>query len=245
MTKRFEKRDRYDLKDPYGPGQPEYEFKLQVDGKKYTVETKDGKKILQYTRQSKTKVLSDDNNYNSDPYYNLLLQADMKGDYVFEYNVESQELTVEHPAYQPEASYIVGDFSDGATGTDALPKDGGAGYDWTEEKGIKFDNNNTAEICFNGTCKKWGFKIKINGIWYGDAGLVIDKDGTYTLSNTYAFQSETNCAIQTSGVNGCYTFTYEDNGDGTIDLTVGFRGETQRPTLSTQWDCRLRRLHLQ
>ena len=230
LTKHFNKRDRYDMTDPYGPGQPKYEFKLQVNGTKYTVKTENGKKILQYTRQSKTKVLSDGNNYNSDPYYNLLLQADISGDYVFEYNVESQELTVEHPAYQPEASYIVGDFSDGATGTDALPKDGGAGYDWTEEHGIKFDNDNTAEICFNGTGKTWEFKIKINGVWYGAKDLVITKDGTYTLTDDYAFQSETNCAIQTSGVNGCYTFTYEDNGDGTIDLTVGFPKQSENPT---------------
>ena len=230
LTRPFEKRDHYDMTDPNGPGQPEYEFKLQVDGKKYTVKTENGKKILQYTRQSKTKVLSDGTNYNSAPYYNLLLQADISGDYVFEYNVESQELTVEHPAYQPEASFIVGDFSDGQTGTDALPKDGGAGHDWTEEHGIKFNNDNTAEICFNGTGKKWEFKIKINGIWYGAEGLVIEADGTYTLSNTYAFQSETNCAIQTSGVNGCYTFTYEDNGDGTIDLTVGFPKQSENPT---------------
>ncbi len=229
LTKHFNKRDRYDMTDPNGPGQPEYEFKLQVNGTKYTVETKDGKKILQYTRQSKTKVLSDGYNYNSDPYYNLLLQADTSGNYVFEYNVESQELTVEHPAYLPEASYIVGDFSDGQTGTDALPKDGGAGHDWTEKHGIKF-NGNTAEICFNGTGKKWEFKIKINGIWYGAAGLVIEADGTYKLSNTYAFQSETNCAIQTSGVNGCYTFTYTDNGDGTINLTVGFPKQSENPT---------------
>ncbi len=226
LTRRFEKRDRYDMTDPNGPGQPEYEFKLQVNGTKYTVKTENGKKILQYTRQSKTKVLSDGTNYNSDPYYNLLLQADISG----EYNVESQELTIEHPAYQQEASYIVGDFSDGATGTDPLPKDGGAGYDWTEEKGIKFNNDNTAVICFNGTGKKWEFKIKINGIWYGAEGLVIEADGTYTLSNTYAFQSETNCAIQTSGVNGCYTFTYTDNGDGTIDLTVGFPKQSENPT---------------
>ena len=32
---------------------------------------------------------------------------------------------------------------------------------------------------------------------------------------------------------------------GLTDLTVGFQGEMQRPTCSTQWDCRLRRLHLQ
>ena len=229
LTKRFEKRDRYDMTDQNGPGQPEYEFKLQVDGTKYTVKTENGKKILQYTRQSKTKVLSDGTNYNSDPYYNLLLQADISGDYVFEYNVETEERTVEHPAYLPEASYIVGDFSDGQTGTDALPKDGGAGHDWTEEHGEKFENN-TVTICFDGTGKKWEFKIKINGIWYGAEGLVIDKDGTYTLSNTYAFQPETNCAIQTSGVNGCYTFTYEDNGDGTIDLTVGFPKQSENPT---------------
>ncbi len=230
LTRPFEKRDRYDMTDQNGPGQPEYEFKLQVNGTKYTVKTENGKKILQYTRQSKTKVLSDGNNYNSDPYYNLLLQADISGDYVFEYNVESQELTVEHPAYQSEASYIVGDFSDGQTGTDALPKDGGAGYDWTEEKGIKFNNDNTAVICFNGTGKKWEFKIKINGIWYGAEGLVIEADGTYTLSNTYAFQSETNCAIQTSGVNGCYTFSYTEKGNGEIELTVGFPKQSENPT---------------
>ena len=223
LTKHFDARDRHQTTTQ---SQAEYEFKLQVDGKKYTVETKNGKKILQYTRQSKTKVLSDGTNYNSDPYYNLLLQADISGN---EYNVESQELTVEHPAYLPEASFIVGDFSDGQTGTDALPKDGGAGYDWTEEHGEKFGNN-TVTICFDGTGKKWKFKIKINGIWYGAAGLVIEADGTYTLSNTYAFQSETNCAIQTSGVNGCYTFTYEDNGDGTIDLTVGFPKQSENPT---------------
>ena len=234
LTKHFDARDRHQTTIQ---SQPEYEFKLQVDGVKYTVEdntdpnTKEKyKKILQYTRQSKTKVLSDGTNYNSDPYYNRLLQADISGDYVFEYNVESKELTVEHPAYLPEASFIVGDFSDGQTGTDALPKDGGAGHDWTEEHGIKFNNDNTAEICFNGTGKKWEFKIKINGIWYGAEGLVIEADGTYTLSNTYAFQSETNCAIQTSGVNGCYTFTYEDNGDGTIDLTVGFPKQSENPT---------------
>ena len=65
LTKHFNKRDRYDMRDPYGPGQPEYEFKLQVNGTKYTVKTEDGKKILQYTRQSKTKVLSAGKWYNT------------------------------------------------------------------------------------------------------------------------------------------------------------------------------------
>ena len=234
LTKRFDARDRHQTTIQ---SQPEYEFKLQVDGVKYTVEdntdpnTKEKyKKILQYTRQSKTKKLSDGTAYDSDPYYNLLLQADFTGYYVFTYNVSTQELTVEHPTYTPEASYIVGDFSDGAEGTDALPKDRGDGHDWTEEKGIKFDNDNTAEICFNGTGKTWEFKIKINGVWYGAKDLVITKDGTYTLTDDYAFQSETSCAIQTSGVNGCYTFTYKDNGDGTIDLTVGFPKQSENPT---------------
>lgn len=226
LTKHFDARDRHQTTTQ---SQAEYEFKLQVDGTKYTVETKDGKKILQYTRQSKTKVLSDGTNYNSDPYYNLLLQADISGNYVFEYNVESQELTVEHPAYLPEASYIVGDFSDGQTGTDALPKDDGAGHDWTEEHGIKF-NGNTAEICFNGTGKTWEFKIKINGVWYGAKDLVITKDGTYTLTDDYAFQSERNAFITASGVNGCYTFSYTEKGNGEIELTVGYPKQSENPT---------------
>ena len=226
LTKHFDARDRHQTTTQ---SQAEYEFKLQVDGTKYTVKTEDGKKILQYTRQSKTKILNDGTAYDSEPYYNLLLQADISGDYVFEYNVESQELTVEHPAYLPEAAYIVGDFSDGQTGTDALPKDDGAGHDWTEEHGIKF-NGNTAEICFNGTGKTWEFKIKINGVWYGAKDLVITKDGTYTLTDDYAFQSERNAFITASGVNGCYTFSYTEKGNGEIELTVGYPKQSENPT---------------
>ena len=226
LTKHFDARDRHQTTQ----SQAEYEFKLQVDGTKYTVEGNGNAKVLQYTRQSQTKKENDGTNYTSDPYYNLLLQADMTGDYTFTYNSTTKELTVTHPAYTPEAAYVVGDFSDGQTGTDALPKDEGAGYDWTEEKGIKFDNDNTAEICFNGTGKKWEFKIKINGVWYGAKDLLITGDGKYTLTDDYAFQSETNCAIQTSGVNGCYTFSYTEKGNGEIELTVGFPKQSENPT---------------
>ena len=232
LTKHFEARDRHQTTTQ---SQAEYEFKLNVDGTNYTVEgntdyTQADKKILQYTRQSTTKVVSDGTNYQSAPYHNLLLQADMTGDYLFTYNAETKELTVTHPTYTPEASFIVGDFSDGTTGTDALPKDGGVGHDWTEEYGEKFSNDNSATICFNGTNQTWEFNIKINGVWYGSTDLVITESGTYTLTNEYAYQSERNCAITTNGVNGCYDFSWIDNGDGTINLTVGYPEPNNYPT---------------
>lgn len=232
LTKHFEARDRHQTTTQ---SQAEYEFKLNVDGTNYTVEgntdyTQADKKILQYTRQSTTKVVSDGTNYQSDPYHNLLLQADMTGDYIFTYNAETKELTVTHPTYTPEASFIVGDFSDGATGTDALRKDGGAGHDWTEAYGQQFSNDNSATICFNGTNQTWEFKIKINGVWYGLKDLVITESGTYTLTNEYAYQSERNCAITTNGVNGCYEFSWIDKGNGTIDLTVGYPEPNNYPT---------------
>ena len=226
LTKRFDARDRHQTTTQ---SQAEYEFKLQVDGTKYTVEGNGNAKVLQYTRQSQTKKVNDGTNYTSDPYYNLLLQADMTGYYTFTYNSTTKELTVTHPAYTPEAAYIVGDFSDGQTGTDALPKDDGAGHDWTEEHGIKF-NGNTAKICFNGTGKTWEFKIKINGVWYGAKDLVITGDGTYTLTDDYAFQSERNAFITASGVNGCYTFSYTEKGNGEIELTVGYPKQSENPT---------------
>lgn len=216
LTKHFDKRERYNATDA---SQAEWEFKLLVDGTKYTVEGNGAAKVLQYTRQNKTKVLSDSHAYNSDPYYNLLLQADQTGDYVFTYNANTKELTVTHPEYSPAASYIVGDFSDGQPGTDAMPKDEGAGKDWTEEYGIRIDNN--SKVCFpNGA--SWNFKIKINGIWYGAENLVISESGTYILSNEYADAGQRNCAIQTS-VSGCYDISYEpgDNA-GEIKLTVTY-----------------------
>ena len=216
LTKHFDKRERYNATDA---SQAEWEFKLLVDGTKYTVEGVGAAKVLQYTRQNTTKVLNDSYAYNSDPYYNLLLQADQTGDYVFTYNANTKELIVTHPEYSPAASYIVGDFSDKATGTDAMPKDGGAGKDWTEEYGVRIDNN--SQVCFpNGA--SWYFKIKINGIWYGAENLVISESGTYILSNDYADAGQRNCAIQTS-VSGCYDISYEpgDNA-GEIKLTVTY-----------------------
>ena len=232
LTKQFDARDRHQTTTQ---SQAEYEFKLNVDGTNYTVEgntdyTQADKKILQYTRQSTTKVVSDGTNYQSDPYHNLLLQTDMTGDYIFTYNAETKELTVTHPTYTPEASFIVGDFSDGATGTDALPKDGGAGHDWTEAYGQQFGDGNSTTICFNGTNQTWEFKIKINGVWYGLKDLVITESGTYTLTTEYAYQSERNCAITTNGVNGCYEFSWIDKGNGTIDLTVGYPEPNNYPT---------------
>ena len=83
LTKHFDARDRHQTTTQ---SQAEYEFKLQVDGTKYTVEGNGNAKVLQYTRQSQTKKVNDGTNYTSDPYYNLLLQADMTGDYTFTYN---------------------------------------------------------------------------------------------------------------------------------------------------------------
>ena len=213
LTKHFDKREKYNATDA---SQAEWEFKLLVDGTKYTVEGDGAAKVLQYTRQNTTKVLSDGYPYGSDP-YNLLLQADQTGDYVFTYNANTKVLTVTHPEYSPSASYIVGDFSDGDEGTDATPKDGGAGKDWTEMYGVRIDNN--SKVCFpNGA--SWNFKIKINGIWYGAENLVISESGTYILSDDYADAGQRNCAILTS-VSGCYDISYEpgDNA-GEIKLTV-------------------------
>ena len=214
LTKHFDKRERYNATDA---SQAEWEFKLLVDGTKYTVEGDGAAKVLQYTRQNTTKVLSDGHPYGSDPYYNLLLQADQTGYYEFTYNANTQVLTVTHPEYSPSASYIVGDFSDGDNGTDATPKDGGAGKDWTEQYGVRIDNN--SQVCFpNGA--SWNFKIKIDGIWYGAENLVISESGTYILSDDYADAGQRNCAIQTS-VSGCYDISYKpgDNA-GEIKLTV-------------------------
>ena len=214
LTKHFDKRERYHATNA---SQAEWEFKLLVDGTKYTVEGNGAEKVLQYTRQNTTKVLNDGHPYGPDPYYNLLLQADQTGDYVFTYNANTKVLTVTHPEYSPAASYIVGDFSDGVNGTDATPGDKGAGKDWTEEYGIRIDNN--SKVCFpNGA--SWNFNIKINGIWYGAENLVISESGTYILSNEYADAGQRNCAIQTS-VSGCYDISYEpgDNA-GEIKLTV-------------------------
>ena len=147
-----------------------------------------------------------------------MLQADQTGNYVFTYNANTKELTVTHPEYSPAASYIVGDFSDEQPGTDATPKDGGAGKDWTEMYGE--DITSSTEVCFP-PGESWNFKIKINGIWYGAENLVISESGTYILSNEYADAGQRNCAIQTS-VSGCYNFSYVDNGNGTITLTVGY-----------------------
>ena len=232
LTKKFDARDRHQTTTQ---SQPEYEFKLQVDGVKYTVEdntdpnTKEKyKKILQYTRQSKTKKLSDGTAYDSDPYYNLLLQADFTGYYVFTYNVSTQELTVEHPTYTPEASYIVGDFSDGATGTDALPKDRGAGHDWTEAYGQKIGTDPNNPICFElGKNSTWEFKIKINGVWYGAENVNITEDGEYILTDDYAYMSERNCTITTTDADGEYCFSYKVNDDGTITLIVGYPEEDE------------------
>ena len=216
LTKHFDKRERYNATDA---SQAEWEFKLLVDGTKYTVEGNGAAKVLQYTRQNTTKVLSDSYAYNSDPYYNLLLQADQTGDYVFTYNANTKVLTVTHPEYSPAASYIVGDFSDEQPGTDAMPKDEGEGKDWTEGYGIRIDNN--SKVCFpNG--ESWNFKIKINGIWYGAENLVISESGTYILSDDYADAGQRNCAILTS-VSGCYDFSYQEgDNEGEIKLTVTY-----------------------
>ena len=217
LTKHFDKRERYNATDA---SQAEWEFKLLVDGTKYTVEGNGAAKVLQYTRQNKTKVLKDGYPYGGDPsYYNLLLQADQAGDYVFTYNANTQVLTVTHPEYSPSASYVVGDFSDGQPGTDATPKDGGAGKDWTEMYGE--DITNSTEVCFP-PGESWNFKIKINGIWYGAENLVISESGTYILSNEYADAGQRNYAIQTS-VSGCYDFSYQEgDNEGEIKLTVTY-----------------------
>ena len=217
LTKHFDKRERYNATDA---SQAEWEFILLVDGTKYTVEGNGAAKVLQYTRQNKTKVLKDGYPYGGDPsYYNLLLQADQAGDYVFTYNANTQVLTVTHPEYSPSASYVVGDFSDGQPGKDATPKDGGAGKDWTEMYGE--DITNSTEVCFP-PGESWNFKIKINGIWYGAENLVISESGTYILSNEYADAGQRNCAIQTS-VSGCYDFSYQEgDNEGEIKLTVTY-----------------------
>ena len=227
LTKRFEARDRHQTTTQ---GQPEYEFKLNIKGTNYTVEGNGSNKHLQYTRQSTSKVINDGTAY-SGPYYNLLLQADITGDYVFTYDAATQTLTVQHPEYQPEASYLVGDFSDGVAGTDKLPKDGGDGKDWTEAYGIPITvngNTGTVEIC-DWPAGTWEFKVKINGIWYGLKDLNITKSGTYELTDDYAEMGDRNISITTYN-DECYSFMYTQNNDGTLDLLVIYGNETHKVT---------------
>ena len=227
LTKRFEARDRHQTTTQ---GQPEYEFKLNIKGTNYTVEGNGSNKHLQYTRQSTSKIINDGTAY-SGPYYNLLLQADITGDYVFTYDAATQTLTVQHPEYQPEASYLVGDFSDGETGTDNLPKDGGAGKDWTEAYGIPITvngNTGTVEIC-DWPAGTWEFKVKINGIWYG-LKETMNTSGRWILTDEYAYLSTKNCTIQTNGENGCYTFKYTTLPNGDIELMIIFPNDTRAVT---------------
>ena len=223
LTKHFEARDRHQTTTQ---GQPEYEFKLRINNTNYTVEGDGNKKHLQYTRQSTSKVIDDGTAYN-DPYYNLLLQADIKGDYLFTYVAATRTLTVTHPEYTPKASYLVGDFSDGVTGTDNLPKDGGQGKDWTEEYGLPITvdgNTGSVEVC-KWPAGEWEFKVKINGLWYGLKDLNITQSGTYELTDDYAEMGDRNVSMITT--NGeCYSFTYTQNNDGTLDVLVIFGNET-------------------
>ena len=228
LTKHFDKRERWQA---YGKEQAEYDFKLNINGKSYTVEGDGAAKVLQYTRQNTTKVVNDGTEYTG-PYYNLLLQADQNGDYTFTYNSETYELTVEHPKYAPEASYLVGDFSDGYSGTDNMPKDGGEGKDWTEEYGKPFENGIVDCIDFNeGT---WNFKIKINGIWYGADIDDITTSGVYTLDDEYADTGEKNVTLVTNGEEGCYYFEYTVNPDGTLSVLIIFPNDRRTVTFDMQ-----------
>ena len=69
LTKHFDKRERWQA---YGKEQAEYEFKLNINGKSYTVEGDGEAKVLQYTRQNTTKIVNDGTDYTEQPHYNLL-----------------------------------------------------------------------------------------------------------------------------------------------------------------------------
>ena len=237
LEREFTKRERWEA---CGKEQAEYQFKLNINGTNYTVEGDGDKKLLQYTRQNTTKVVNDGTSYQG-PYYNLLLQADFTGKYIFTYDPKTQTLTVTHPEYTPEASYIVGDFSDGKEGTDAMPcipDNSDEGHDWTEKYGKQFENGIVDCIDFNeGT---WNFKIKINGIWYGfyheeDADpLNITTSGTYTLEDQYAYLSASNVQLTTNGEEGCYYFEYTVNPDGTLSVLIIFPNDRRTITFEMQ-----------
>ncbi len=220
VTKTLTKRER-----------PEYTFKVKAsNGKHYTAVNKE---MLQFTRQHTTEVISDNTDYNSEPYYNLSLQADMDGEYTFEFDPATFKLTVTHPEYSPKAAYLVGDFSDGQPDTDADDP----GHDWTEEYGKKFTTNanqteGTVEICdWAGQNSMWNFKIKINGIWYG-LKETMNTSGRWILTDDYAHLSTKNCTIQTNGENGCYTFRYTTLPNGNIELQIIFPNDTRTVTFN-------------
>lgn len=228
LKREFTKRERFEA---LKTSQAEYEFKLNINGTNYTVEGNGNEKVLQYTRQNTTKVVNDGNNYQ-DPSYNLLLQADFTGDYIFTYDPKTQKLTVTHPTYSTPASYIVGDFSDEVVGTDAMPKDGGAGKDWTETYGQPLENGvGCIELGKNST---WHFKIKINGIWYGADIDDITTSGTYTLDDDYADTGEKNVTIITTNEDGCYYFEYTLNNDGTLSVLIIFPNDRRTVTFDMQ-----------
>ena len=220
VTKTLTKRER-----------PEYTFKVKAsNGKHYTAVNKE---MLQFTRQHTTEVISDNTDYNSEPYYNLSLQADMDGEYTFEFDPATFKLTVTHPEYSPKAAYLVGDFSDGQPGTDADDP----GHDWTEEYGKQFTTNanqteGTVEICdWTGKNSTWNFKVKINGIWYG-LKETMTTSGRWILTDDYAHLSTKNCTIQTNGENGCYTFRYTTLNNGDIELQIVFPNDTRTVTFN-------------
>ena len=231
LAKEFVKRERWEA---CGKEQAEYEFKLNISGTDYTVEGNGNQKLLQYTRQNTTKVVNDGTSYTG-PYYNLLLQADITGEYLFTYDHKTRKMTVTHPEYTPEASYIVGDFSDGKEGTDAMtcnPNNSDEGHDWTEKYGKPFENGIVDCIDFNeGT---WNFKIKINGIWYGADIDDITTSGVYTLDDEYADTGEKNVTLVTNGEEGCYYFEYTVNPDGTLSVLIIFPNDRRTVTFNMQ-----------
>ncbi|MBO5012966.1 MAG: InlB B-repeat-containing protein [Paludibacteraceae bacterium] len=228
LEREFTKRERFEAQNT---PQAKYEFKLNINGTNYTVEGNGNEKVLQYTRQNTTKVVNDGTSYQG-PYYNLLLQADITGKYIFTYDPKTQKLTVTHPKYDPEASYIVGDFSDGNEGTDAMPKDGGEGKDWTETYGQELEDGvGCIEL---GKNSNWNFKIKINGIWYGADIDAITTSGTYTLDDEYADTGEKNVTINTTNEEGCYYFEYTLNGDGTLSVLIIFPNDRRIVTFEMQ-----------
>ena len=232
LTKHFDKRERWQA---YGKEQAEYEFKLNINGKSYTVEGDGEAKVLQYTRQNTTKIVNDGTDYTEQPYYNLLLQADQSGDYLFTYDSYTRQLTVTHPTYDPEASYIVGDFSDGKEGTDAMPGNGinsDEGHDWTETYGQELEDGvGCIEL---GKNSNWNFKIKINGIWYGADIDAITTSGTYTLDDEYADTGEKSVTITTTNEDGCYYFEYTLNDDSTLSVLIIFPNDRRTVTFNMQ-----------
>ena len=231
LEREFTKRERWEA---CGKEQAEYQFKLNINGTNYTVEGDGDKKLLKYTRQNTTKVVNDGTSYQG-PDYNLLLQADFTGKYIFTYDPKTQTLTVTHPEYTPEASYIVGDFSDGKEGTDAMPcipDNSDEGHDWTEKFGKPFENGTADCVEFeDGT---WNFKIKINGIWYGADLSTITTSGVYTLDDEYADTGEKNVTLTTNGEEGCYYFEYTVNPDGTLSVLIIFPNDRRTVTFEMQ-----------